>query len=128
LESGTAEPKGTIYAVDDEPMLLELASAILQPLGYEILTFRDPEQALRAFTSARHHPELIITDYAMTTMNGMELIAACREIDPCQKCLLISGTVESEVYRDTDCKPDAFLPKPFQVRELIAAVTGMVKA
>jgi CheY-like chemotaxis protein len=119
--------KGTIYAVDDEPMLLELASAILRPLGYDIVTFRDPEDALRAFASAPQHPELIITDYAMRTMNGMELIAACRHIEPRQKCLLVSGTVEAEVYRHTDCKPDAFLPKPFEVRELIDAVTGMVK-
>ena len=41
-----------IYVVDDEPMLLELASVILEPLGYTIETFRAPESALRAFTAA----------------------------------------------------------------------------
>ena len=70
---------GTIYVVDDEPMLLELASVILEPLGYAIQTFRDPEMAVRAFKSAQPRPALIITDYAMHTMNGMQLIEACRQ-------------------------------------------------
>ena len=48
-----------IYVVDDEPMLLELASVILEPLGYTIETFRSPESALQAFQGggpAARHP------------------------------------------------------------------------
>ena len=49
-KSGRAKAGGElIYIVDDEPMLLELASAILEPLGYSVETFRSPETALRAF-------------------------------------------------------------------------------
>ena len=62
-----------IYVVDDEPMLLELASVILEPLGYPVETFRSPETALRAFELAEPKPALIITDYAMHAMNGLEL-------------------------------------------------------
>src|SRR3954451_17410176 len=66
--------KPLIYVVDDEPMLLELASAILEPQGYQIQVFRDPEVALQTYTAANPRPDLLITDYAMHTMNGMELI------------------------------------------------------
>ncbi len=45
-----------LYVVDDEPMLLELASVILEPLGYTIETFRSPESALRAFRSPSPSP------------------------------------------------------------------------
>ena len=45
---------------------------ILEPLGYTIETFRAPESALRAFTAAAPQPALIITDYAMHTMTGLE--------------------------------------------------------
>jgi len=127
VKAETAGPKGTIYLVDDEPMLLELASGLLRPLGYDIVTFGDAGEALRCFNGAPEHPVLLITDYAMQPMTGMELIAACRRIDPHQKCLLLSGTVQSEVYADADEKPDAFLPKPFQIRDLMNAVTGIVE-
>src|SRR5258706_6779163 len=45
-----------IYVVDDEPMLLEMAAVILEPLGYKVKTFRDGESAVEAFTSARPKP------------------------------------------------------------------------
>src|SRR5579863_9564609 len=85
--------KPLVYVVDDEAMLLELAAVILEPLGYEILTFRDPEAALEAFARARQRPALLITDYAMHSMNGMDLIQECRRLEPGQKVLLLSGTV-----------------------------------
>ncbi|HVV72337.1 MAG TPA: response regulator, partial [Verrucomicrobiae bacterium] len=68
--------------VDDEAMLLDLAALILQPLKFSIRTFRDPAAALAAFRAASPRPVLLITDYAMHTMNGLALIAACRELEP----------------------------------------------
>src|SRR4051812_38800774 len=90
-----------IYVVDDEPMLLELAIAVLEPLGYTIKTFRDPKVAIRTFANARRPPALLITDYAMHNMNGMEVIAACRNLQPRQKILLLSGTVDEHIYENT---------------------------
>ena len=52
--------KPTVFVVDDEPMLLELAAVIIAPLGCEVRTFRDPETALREFAIAR--PDLVLTD------------------------------------------------------------------
>jgi CheY-like chemotaxis protein len=122
-KSGHAKTGGAvIYIVDDEPMLLELASAILQPLGYTIETFRSPETALRAFELADPRPALLITDYAMHSMNGLELAGACRRIRPKQKVLLVSGTVGPEILRDAKVQPDRFLVKPYQAKELIEAV------
>lgn len=111
-----------IYIVDDEPMVLELAAVILEPLGYTIATFRAPENALQAFRAAECPPVLLVTDYAMHAMNGLELIVACREIRPEQKVLLISGTVGQEVFRDAPVKPNRFLAKPFQSKQLAEAV------
>ena len=125
LKSG---PSGgaLIYVVDDEPMLLELASVILEPLGYAIETFRAAESALRAFKAAEPLPALIITDYAMHTMNGLELVEACRQIRPRQKTLLVSGTVGAEIFRDAPVKPDRFLAKPYQSKQLIDAVEALL--
>src|SRR5437763_7547156 len=85
-----------IFVVDDEPMLLELATVILEPLGYNVKTFRDPQTALDAFRSSKPYPSLLITDYSMHSMTGMDLIKACRKLEPQQRILLTSGTVHEK--------------------------------
>jgi len=115
-----------IYVVDDEAMLLELAAVILEPQGYEVKTFRDPGAALEAFSQAQIRPALIITDFAMHSMNGMTLIEACRKLQPSQKILLLSGTVGPEIFFDSPVKPDQFLEKPYQARQLIELVKSML--
>jgi CheY-like chemotaxis protein len=118
--SSVAGSSATIFVVDDEPMLLDLASAILKPAGYEVRTFRDPQAALAAFAAAR--PSVLVTDYAMGEMNGLDLVQQCRKINPQQKILLLSGTVDEKIYAQGANKPDAFLAKPYQVGEFIGLV------
>lgn len=115
-----------IFVVDDEPMLLELASVILEPKGYNIRTFRDPENALKAFKEASPRPELLITDYAMHSMNGMQLVEQFRALEPGQKILLVSGTVGEEIFREAPAKPDRFLAKPYQATQLTDAVKELL--
>jgi CheY-like chemotaxis protein len=117
---------GLIYVVDDEPMLLELASVILEPLGYTVKTFGAAESALEAFKSEKPPPALIITDYMMHEMTGLELVEACRQIRPRQKTLLVSGTVSEEVFHDVAEKPDRYLAKPYKAQQLIDAVEAML--
>jgi len=110
----------TIFVVDDELMLLDLALAILTPLGYDVRTFRGPQLVLAEFSKSK--PAVLVTDYGMGAMNGLDLIRECRRIQPRQKSLLVSGTVDENIYADADAKPDAFLAKPYQVREFIELV------
>jgi CheY-like chemotaxis protein len=115
-----------IYVVDDEPMLLELAAVILQPLGYAVKTFQNAKSALEAFTDAKARPVLLITDYSMHAMNGMEFIQACRKIQPGQKIILISGTVGEDIYRDSPEKPNHFIAKPYHSKQLVEAVESIL--
>ncbi len=118
--------KTTVFVVDDEPMLLDLAEAILGAVGYEVRTFRDPELALQEFAVAR--PDLVITDYAMGRMTGMDLIRECRRLNPEQKIVLISGTVDEHVFSDAPVKPDRFLTKPYQIYQLTDCVRELTGA
>lgn len=128
--SQAGQPAGSqklIYVVDDEPMLLELASVILEPQGYAVKTFRDPELALEAFNRGTPRPEVVVTDYAMHSLNGMQLVERFRRVDPRVKILLVSGTVGADVFRDSPAKPDGFLAKPYQAHQLIEAVRSLVR-
>ena len=116
----------TVFVVDDEPMLLELAEVILKPLGCTVRTFRDPEVALKEVAIAP--PEVIITDYAMGRMTGMDLIRECRRLHPRQKLILVSGTVDGQVFADAPAKPNEFLSKPYQIQELTECVRRLLAA
>jgi CheY-like chemotaxis protein len=112
------DSRPVVFAVDDEPMLLELVGLVLEPLGYRVRTFRDPATAVRAFSLSNPPPAIVVTDYAMHTMTGMDLIRECRRFNPRQKIILVSGTVDEAIYSDSPVKPDRFLAKPYQAREL----------
>lgn len=125
----TAQP--TVFVVDDEPMLLELAEVILKPLGCRVRTFRDPEVALKEVALkevALAPPAVIITDYAMGRMSGMDLIRECRRLNPRQKLILVSGTVDGQVFADAPAKPNEFLSKPYQIQELTECVRRLLAA
>jgi len=125
-EPPTNSSRSLIFAVDDEPMLLELATMILEPLGYQVQTFRDPISAMRAYSLANPLPVLVITDFAMHHMSGLDLIRDCRRIHPDQKILMVSGTVDSSVYRNSPHKPDGFMHKPYNAPELTAEVNKLL--
>ena len=115
----------TVFVVDDEVLLLELAQTILAPLGCNVRTFTDPEEALKQFPAAA--PAVVLTDYAMGRMSGMDLIRECRRLNPKQKTILISGTVDGEVFAGAPVKPDLFVAKPYDVNKLVEVVRTMIK-
>jgi CheY-like chemotaxis protein len=115
----------TIFVVDDEPMLLDLAATILQPMGYNVRTYRDPQKALKEYSKVR--PLLLVTDYSMEGMNGLELLHECRQINPAQKVLLLSGTVDETIYANEPDKPDMYLAKPYKIRDLVEALKSLMK-
>lgn len=118
----TGKPPCCIFVVDDEPMLLELAEKILESLKCKIQTFTSAEDALRTFSTAKPPPDLVITDFAMHEMDGLDLIRECRRLNPKQKIILVSGTVDETVYSGLGVKPDRFLAKPYQPAQLAEMV------
>jgi CheY-like chemotaxis protein len=126
-KNGTSA-KPVIFVVDDEPMLLELAMVLLEPIGFAVQTFRDPASALEAFAAAKPRPVLVITDYAMHQMTGVDLIRSCRKLQPNQRVLMVSGTVGEDIFRDSALKPDAFLAKPYHAKQLTEIVQSLVQS
>lgn len=117
-----------VFVVDDEVMLLDLAEMVLEPEGYMVRTFADPCRALAEYKAAARRPDLVVTDYAMEGMNGLELIQECRKLHPGQKTILVSGTVDESVYANSEIKPERFLAKPYKTDDFIAAVRDLARA
>lgn len=106
--------------------MVALMEALLVQAGFEVVCFSEAASALKAYTNASRRPDVLVTDYAMGSVNGLQLIEACRLIEPRQKTFLVSGTVEEIVFRDSPVKPDHFLPKPFKSSELIGQVRKLL--
>lgn len=125
-ESSQGSARKLIFLVDDEPLILELATAILEPFGHVVKSFRNAETALDAFTKSDPPPDLLISDFAMPGMDGLRLIAECRRLRPGQKALVLSGTVDETGLKGNEGSPDAFLAKPFQPKQLMQVVQSLI--
>lgn len=124
LNAGPAQPQ--IYVVDDEPLLLELAEAVLAHEGLRVRTFSDPAEAVLAFASANPRPGLLLTDYAMGAMNGIELIEKCRELEPGLQVILVSGTVDKTITGQTAQLIQGFYRKPYDPFEMGRAARALL--
>ena len=120
--SATAAKVPVIYIVDDEPLLLDLAEASLESPDYRLKKFLDPEAALDSFMEARTKPVLLITDYAMGKMNGLELVEKCKALKPDLKSILVSGTAGAEIVLGSEVKVDQFMGKPYHPTSLVELV------
>ena len=115
-----------IYIVDDSPDIGEMLEVFLSHAGYSTRVFAEPLKALDALQEAEPKPELLITDFRMPGVNGLELIQRCRAIHPALKVISASAYLPEEVLAGYPCKPDRILPKPYSSTALIETVRGLL--
>jgi CheY-like chemotaxis protein len=72
--------KPTVLIVDDESHIVHVVSLKLRNAGYEILTAADGEEGLAM--AQEHQPDLLVTDYQMPYMTGLELCLELRQRQP----------------------------------------------
>lgn len=111
-----------IFVVDDNPDVAELAETILSLAGYKVKRFCDPTATLKALRDSNPKPAVLVTDYDMGVMTGLELVQFSRVFHPNLKTLMFSGTVEGDVVLSHPVKVDKFLSKPFHASQLTALV------
>jgi len=124
------EPPGReilIYVVDDESMIGEVVEVILKLKGFKPKFFTDPEAAFQSIASDEPKPDLLLTDFLMSPINGMELIERCKRVQPDLKTILYSGNVGEEIMQYYSAKPDGFLSKPFLPKTLVSVVNSVLR-
>jgi signal transduction histidine kinase/CheY-like chemotaxis protein len=120
----TEPPRESVLVVDDEPGVRAFMAEALRGAGYAATEADDVGVALRFLQEAP--PDLLLTDYSMPGMNGLELAERARARDARLRVLIVSGYADAERIEASAAKP-VLLRKPFDEVELLAAVRGVLE-
>lgn len=126
--SGVPSREGSarVLLVDDNKSGLGARKAILEELGHRVTTAASGEDALEHFSKATF--DLMVTDYRMTRMNGVELIRRIRGIQPDIPVILLSGYVEALGLTESNTGADMILAKnSTEVTHLIRGVSRLLR-
>jgi DNA-binding NtrC family response regulator len=113
--------------VEDEETVLKLGRAMLETLGYNVLSARSADQALKLTKGYTGKIDLLLTDMIMPDMNGKELSERIIAIKPGLKCLYMSGyTADVIAHQGILDKGVQFISKPFSLKDLAAKIREAV--
>jgi CheY-like chemotaxis protein len=107
-----------ILLVDDDPHIRTLGRELLENLGYGVETAGDGEEVLQKFHQG-NPPDLVILDYNLPGMSGLEVFQRLRTSSPGTKVLMASGFFSQKEMEQLRAGGAAgLLGKPFRLREL----------
>ena len=111
--------KKTVAVVDDDPMMLDVLSRILQRENFELLVASGGPEIIQKLSQHTGDIDLLVTDYAMPDMQGRELAELVRERFPAVKVLYQTGFSDMLFENRMELEEGAaFLEKPFTARGL----------
>ena len=126
LQLSSGARQFVILVADDEPLLRNLVTLLLQNAGYFVLSAADGREGLELSRQFDGAIDLLITDVNMPRMNGTDLRGHLMEERPGIKVLTMSGADMREIVSQYANLP--FLPKPFDGETLKARVQELLAA
>ena len=114
-------PRRQIIVIDDDPDLASLFCDGLKSAGYKTVAFDDPKAAIEYISKHNSEVSLVITDWKMPKMNGLELTKIISYIDDRIKVMLMSA-YELEKNQLKEINKCDYMKKPFHISKLIETV------
>jgi CheY-like chemotaxis protein len=119
VSASPGEWGGVVLLVDDDEIVLSSTGALLERMGFTVLTAMDGVEAMAAFHQRSNDIRCVITDLSMPRMDGWETLAALRQLKPDLPVILASGYGKAQILSTGHVEhPQAFLGKPFSFRQL----------
>lgn len=116
----------TILVVDDEELIREVTSIILEESGGNVLLASDGEEGLNVFRQHRDLIDLVLLDFSMPRRNGYDLYLEIKKIEPNIAVIMASGLgMIPEVQALVSAGEMQFMGKPYHEAQL---VEGIVRA
>ena len=116
----------TILVVDDEITIAEMLHAYLEDEGFRVATAADGREALACLPEVR--PDLVLSDVMMPLLDGRQLCKAMAEHPDYQRIPIVLMSAGGEWVVKDRCTYTAFVPKPFELDELIGTIRQILAA
>ena len=116
-----------VLVVDDEIHIVHVVAIKLRNNGYEVITAQDGAEAFDLVLSEK--PDIVVTDYQMPLMTGVELVSKLRQCEQAKDIPVIMLTARSFAIEDDQKEKlniSEFLSKPFSPRELLRSVEDIL--
>ncbi len=117
--------KTSILLVDDDPQLIRLVRANLEPVGYRVLVALDARSALEL--ADMEMPDMIILDIMLPEIDGYEVCQRIREFSATPIIMLTAKVEDVDKVKGLKLGADDYLTKPFSVQELLARVEAVLR-
>jgi CheY-like chemotaxis protein len=114
-----------VLVVDDDTAVRQVTVEMVRDLGCEVVQAPGGEQALALVDQLPRGPGLILLDYAMPAMNGLQLARALRERNITAPIALVTGYAELSEADIAAEQLGGLLRKPFTIRELRSLLTQL---
>jgi CheY-like chemotaxis protein len=116
-----------ILIVDDEPVVRNVCSALLQNYGFRRILAQNGQEGLQIYTEQHVNIALVLADVSMPVMDGIEMVQQILAIQPRSNVILMTGFLaEIRIPEDLQ-KTCGTLQKPFTPKSLLAAVNKSLK-
>lgn len=123
------EGKGRILLVDDEAALTDLGKALLERLGYSVEAMNSGRQAMKALGASPDRFDLLITDYTMPSLTGLDLAREAKRLRPGLPVIVCSGY--NEIVNETTAASfdiEGFISKPFNTRQISESLNRILRS
>jgi PAS domain S-box-containing protein len=128
---GLVAPPGAgqhVLCVDDDPAMVLMVDGLLRRNGYKVTAYEDPAAALARVKADPRAFDILVTDYNMPEMNGMELATAVVRAAPELPIIITSGFISDEMrQRAGDLRVGALLQKEYTLERLAGLVHAVLE-
>ncbi len=110
-----------ILLIDDDPVVRSLASGILRKNGYQVYIAKDGQEGLEL--AGKHNPDLVITDYQMPGMSGIEVLAKLKQEDASLPVIMLTAYGDATLtIKSIQTGAFDYIEKPINPKELLETV------
>ena len=124
--SNSKSKSACVLLIDDNKLGLAARKAVLEELGYHITAVSSPTEGLRRFDE--QHLDLVVTDFKMPRMNGVEFIAKAKKIKPEVPIILLTGFADALGFDEANTGADIVIQKSAnEVSHMVRGVRRLLR-